>query len=210
VGSRRVVKSVDLAAEEGKDHYYPDGDLWTRYADEHRLADVIPKNHIIYGELIGFSGPDSPIQKGYTYQLPDGQARLYVYRVAMITDDGLTIDYSPEQMVTFCRDHDLDVVPTLWSGPHEDFVAEAWLERRFYDEWSKQVAVFNNAPVALSDKKLVDEGVCVRYDGPFGTYIVKAKSPSFLAYETKLLDAGVEDLESDEADADAPEEVAAA
>jgi hypothetical protein len=208
VGSRRVVKSVDFEADEGKDHYYSDGDLWTRYADQHGVADLIPKDHIVYGELIGFSSPGEAIQKGYTYDLPDGEAHLYVYRVAMVTTDGITIDYSAAQMEVFCADRGLTPVPILWAGPHEAFVAGDWLERRYYDEWSKSEAEFVRPPVPLSDKKLVDEGVCVRYDGPHGTYIVKAKSPSFLTYESKLLDAGVEDVEAAEGEETA-EDVAA-
>lgn len=198
VGSRRVVKSVDLSADEGKDHYYADGDLWTRFADEQKIADRIPKDHIVYGELVGFTGPGSPIQKGYTYDLPDGAARLYVYRVTVVTTDGMTVDYSPEQMRTFCEERGLTPVPVLWSGLHVDFNAEDWLERRYYDDCVHGLNHTSEVPVPLSDKKLVDEGVCVRYDGPFGTYIVKAKSPSFLEHETKLLDAGAEDLEADQ------------
>ncbi len=203
VGSRRVVKSVDFEADEGKNHYYDDGDLWTRYADEHKLAALIPKDHVVYGELVGFTGPGFPIQKGYTYGLLDGTARLHVYRVAVVTTDGLTVDYSTEQMETFCQDRGLAVVPVLWAGPHEHFVVGDWLERRYYDEWSRNEVTFTRPPVSLSDKKTVDEGVCVRYDGPHGPYILKAKSPSFLAFESKNLDAGVEDVEAEENEVDA-------
>lgn len=220
VGSRRVVKSVDLSAEEGKHHYYGDGDLWTRYADENNLADLIPRDHIVYGELVGFTGPtttevivdeetgepagvrdvEHPIQKGYTYGLPDGQAHLFIYRVSVVTADGVTIDYSPEQMRAFCADRGLDPVPVLWAGPHSEFDGQAWLERRYYDEWVKGEQ-FVMAPIRLSEAKLADEGVCIRYDGPYGTYITKAKSPSFVRHETMLLDAGTEDVESAEAEA---------
>ena len=198
VGSRRVVKSVDLKGDDGQQHYYGDGDLWTRYAAEHRIADLIPKDHVVYGELVGFVSPGQPIQKGYTYDLPDGQARLYVYRVAVVTADGHSIDYSTSQMEAFCEERGLAAVPVLWAGLHEQFMAGDWLERRYYDEWARSQATFVRQPVPLSDKKTFDEGVCVRYDGPHGTYIVKAKSPSFLVFESKALDAGVEDVESEE------------
>jgi hypothetical protein len=207
VGSRRVVKSVDLEAEEGKANWYADGDLWTRYADRQGLADRIPKDHIVYGELVGFTGPGSPIQKDYTYAEDDGHAKLYVYRVAVVTADGRTVDYSSEQMEMFCTEVGLTPVPVLWAGPHQIFSAEHWLEKRYYDDWATGRHNFNRPPVQLSDSKLVDEGICIRYDGPHGAYIVKAKSPSFFEHETKMLDAGTADLESDEAEA--PVEVAA-
>jgi hypothetical protein len=107
-------------------------------------------------------------------------------------------------METFCEERGLTPVPVLWAGLHSDFTAEHWLEKRYYDDWSTGRHTFLRAPIGLSHPKLVDEGVCIRYDGPFGTYIVKAKSPSFLEHETKALDAGTVDVEADEA-----EEVAA-
>jgi hypothetical protein len=203
VGSRRVVKSIDLSAEEGKDHYYADGDLWTRYADQNRLADLIPKDHIVYGELVGFTEAHQPIQKNYTYGANNGTAQLWVYRVSVVTADGTVIDYSPKQMEQFCADRDLNVVPVLWAGQHAEFDGTAWLERRYYDEWVASAgAAFPSRPLPLSDQKksTVDEGVCVRYDGPYGTYIVKAKSPSFVRHESEQMDAGAEDLEAEESE----------
>ncbi len=200
VGSRRVVKSVDLSAEEDKAHWYADGDLWTRFADHAGLKDRIPKDHIVYGELIGFSSPGSAIQSNYTYGLDDGQAELYVYRVAVVTTDGRIVDYGTEQMRMFCIEHGLKMVPVFWAGPHRDFSpqVQAWLDRKYYDEWSHGSTAYTllDAPLPLSDKKTVDEGVCVRYDGPHGAYILKAKSPVFLEHETRQLDAGTEDLEA--------------
>lgn len=201
VGSRRVVKSVDLEAEEGKANWYADGDLWSRYADRQGLADKIPKDHIVYGELVGFTGPGSPIQGNYTYDQEDGFAKLFVYRVAVVTTDGRIVDYGPAQMEMFCIEHGLTTVPILWSGPHYMFGATEWLDRRYYDEWSRgeTMVPFKSAPLPLSDKKTVDEGVCIRYDGPHGAYVLKAKSPIFLGHETKLLDAGTADVEELEA-----------
>lgn len=197
VGSRRVVKSVDLSADEGRNHYYADGDLWTRFADEDRIADRIPKDHIVYGELVGFTGKGSPIQKDYTYDCADGVATLFVYRVAVVTTDGHVVDYSHAQMAQWCAERGFATVPLLWQGKHADLIADNWLERRYYDEWMRhQDAYFPEAPVPLSNGQLRDEGICVRYDGPHGIYILKAKSPSFLEHETKMLDKGTEDMEA--------------
>lgn len=200
VGSRRVVKSVGLRADDGKEHFYEDGDLWTRYAADHNLAERIPQDHIVYGELVGFTGPGSAIQKGYTYGQADGTSKMYVYRVAVVTADGTVVDYSTPQMEQFCAEHDLAVVPVLWAGLHRDFGADGWLERRYYDDWVRNdlARPFLRCPVPLSDKKTVDEGVCIRYDGPYGAYVLKAKSPTFLQYESKMLDEGVEDVEAEQ------------
>lgn len=195
VGSRRVVKSVDLVADDGKQHYYA-GDLWTRWAAVNNLADRIPRDHVIYGELVGFTDDGAAIQKGYTYDAELNHAHLYVYRVAVIGTDGHVVDYSPEQMRQWCNERGLNTVPVLSAGPHDSYVISLWLERRYYDEWVQDPGRFVDCPIPLSDKKSVDEGICIRYDGPHGTYILKAKSPSFLEHETKQLDAGTDDMEA--------------
>lgn len=196
VGSRRVVKSVDLTAEEGKNSWYADGDLWTRHADALGLSTTLPKDHIVYGELVGFTGPGSQIQKGYTYGELDGNAKLYVYRVAMVSTDGRVVDYTHGQLELFCAEHGLTPVPVLWEGLHRDFDASHWLDRRYHERWSRLQQEFVQPPIPLSDKGTVDEGVCIRYDGPMGAFFTKAKSPIFLAHETKLLDAEALDLEA--------------
>lgn len=188
---------MDLSAEgQNQQHFYADGDLWTKYADEHKIADRIPKDHIIYGELVGFTSEGKAIQKNYTYDALPNQAMLYVYRVAVVTADGHTVDYSDAQMRQWCAERGFDTVPLLAWGDHVNFDPTIWLERRYYEEWMKQGLNWAEAPVPLSHQTLVDEGVCIRYDGPHGIYILKAKSPSFLEHESKVLDEGDADLEA--------------
>lgn len=69
---------------------------------------------------------------------------------------------------------------------------EQWIDRRLNDEFRHALALGDN-------KKLVDEGVCVRADG-LTPIILKAKSPIFLAHETKLLDQEVLDIETDQSE----------
>lgn len=72
-----------------------------------------------------------------------------------------------------------------------EFVPEEWIDLRLadvgYGRWPDALPLGPN-------KKLVDEGVCIRSDGLTPT-ILKAKSPIFLGHETALLDKGVENLE---------------
>lgn len=74
------------------------------------------------------------------------------------------------------------------------------MDMRYADHYDKTVAgtavaALIDRPISLSDKKSVDEGVCLRQDGLVPT-ILKAKSPKFFEYETKLLDSGEVDTES--------------
>lgn len=181
-GSRKVIKD---AHNPNQNHFYSE-DIWTREGEKY--AHLIPKNVIVYGELIGWVGENSPIQGGYTYNVPNGEAHLYVYRVAVVTADGHLFDLSWQGVKDFCTERGLKHVPELWSGRHSEFVAEDWLDRKFYQVGYPQA-------VPLSKDSPCDEGVCVRMDGQLPV-VLKAKSPVFLGFETASLDRGEVDLES--------------
>lgn len=200
VGSRMVVKSIDGEAESaGKEHFYAE-DLWSRYAAEHNLADLIPDGYIVYGELVGFTPDGAPIQKDYTYEAEPKQAQLYIYRVATVTPSGVVVDLPWPAVKAFATGIGVKYVPEIWTTLHRDFTADDWTDIVYYNVWSDNDAQPGaDVPVRLSNVKTVDEGVCVRYDGPNGIYILKAKSPIFLGHESKMLDEGAEDVESEEA-----------
>ncbi|WP_301119851.1 RNA ligase family protein [Mycolicibacterium fortuitum] len=192
-GSRRVIKGHD-----GNNHFY-DTDVWTEFGKT--IADRIPEGFLVYGELIGWTldgdGNASPIQKGYTYNVTTGQgAELYVYRVATINTAGIIADLSWEGVKEFCASAGLSHAPELatdviWAARDDDatiaYYTEQYLDLRLTDR-------YDNA-LPLSDRKTVDEGVCVRVEGVVPR-IFKARSPKFLEWETKALDRGDADLEA--------------
>lgn len=187
-GSRKVIKDPN---NPNQDHFYGT-DIWTEYGKQ--LEGLLPENYIVYGELIGWTPDGAPIQKNYTYQVPQRTADLYVYRVSVINGQGRPVDLAWPQVKEFCRDTGLKHVPELWAGYHGEFKVDNFIDTRFRDTG------YLHAVPLESNKKLVDEGVCVRVDG-LVPYILKAKSPVFLQHETKLLDKGEVDLESQESEA---------
>lgn len=180
-GSRKVIKDSN---NPNQDHFYGE-DIWT--IEGKKLDDIVPENFILYAELIGWTPSGSPIQKNYTYRIEQGTCELYVYRVAIVTNQGLLVDLSWDQVKEFCRDRDIKHVPELWTGRHQYFKAEDWMDKKYHEEG------FKNA-VPLDEQSPCDEGVCVRVDG-IAPYILKAKSPMFYEHETKMLDEEAEDLE---------------
>lgn len=197
-GSRKVIKDPHNPAQ---DHFYA-YDIWTTEGEKYEH--LIPKNVVIYGELIGWTKDGAPIQAGYTYDVPKGEAHLYVYRVAFVSEDGGLYDLSWEGVKEFSRERGLKHVPELWSGLHSEFRAEGWLDKVYSDEYLYDETVNDGytdprvgykypQALPLSKPGSVDEGVVVRAEGILPR-VFKAKSPVFLEHETKLLDKGVEVL----------------
>lgn len=183
-GSRKVIKDVN---NPNQNHFYTT-DIWT---DEGRkLEGLIPENFLLYGELIGWTPEATPIQKDYTYNLQPGVCELYVYRVAFINGQGVVVDLTFDQMVEFCRDRGINTVRELWRGKKKDLDVAVFSDKKYFDEGYLQA-------VPLSPESPVDEGICIRVDG-LAPYILKSKSPLFYEHETKMLDTGAEDLESEE------------
>ncbi|MEA9983666.1 RNA ligase family protein [Subtercola sp. RTI3] len=181
-GSRKVIKDAN---NPNQNHFYAT-DLWSEVGS--RFDDLVPENFLVYGEVVGWTKDGAPIQKNYTYNLPDRQSEMYVYRVAVITNQGRVVDLGWDQVKTFCTESGLKYVPELWRGRHADFDASAWID----------VVLHNTHPQAVPlspGKKLVDEGVVVRAEGK-APYLLKAKSPIFLQHESKMLDEEAVDIEA--------------
>lgn len=206
VGSRTVVKSIDGDTPDGKNHYYGDTDIWTHYAYANNLQHVIPQGYLVFGELVGWTPDGKAIQKSYTYECPQNEAKLYVYRVATVTESGVVTDLSWPAVKSFARGIGMATVPEFFTELHDseifEVVVDDLMDERYLDKFLLEIDPDNHTgerPIGLSNGGTVDEGICIRYDGPNGVYILKAKSPVFLGHESRMLDTGGEDLESEEA-----------
>lgn len=182
-GSRKVIKDANNPLSQ---HYYGT-DIYSE--EGKKYDDLIPENFVVYGELVGWTSDGGIIQKNYSYRLPQGTNELYVYRVAVVTNQGMLVDLSWAQVKEFCRDRGLKVVPELWAGKHKYFKVDDWVDKNFFKEGYKQA-------VPLDDASPCDEGVCVRVDG-IAPYILKAKGQAFFAHETKMKDQDAPDLEEE-------------
>lgn len=183
-GSRRVIKDTVTGRE--YQHYY-ESDIWNQWLV--KIKDLIPKDYIIYGEIIGWAG-ESAIQKGYTYQIPNGQSELYVYRITKMNPDGIGVDLSWNALMSFCNNAGLKYCPELWRGYHKEFDVKSYLDIKYKESGYLQC-------LPLDKEAPCDEGVVIRLEG-ITPYLLKAKSPEFIQYETKQLDKGVVDIETEE------------
>jgi hypothetical protein len=199
-GSRRSIKDPN---NPNLQHFYGDGgDVWTDYLK--RIEQTIPKGYVIYGEIVGFTKGGGPIQAGHTYGEQPGENRLYVYRVATVNPDGLISDLSWDQVRVFCQSRGLDTVPELWRGFKRDFDLALFVEQDFGLEHTYALdmgGLYVDRPVPLSKGGTgKDEGIAIRVErGGAVPLLFKYKNESHYLYETAQLDAGVVDLESQDA-----------
>jgi hypothetical protein len=194
-GSRRVIKDKNNPSHV---HFY-DTDIWT--TEGGKLKDLIPQGYLVYGELIGYTPEGAPLQSKYTYDVPHTQANLYVYRVAHINPEGVVTDLVYDQIVEFCRDRGLRVVPLLWRGKYKDFKPEDWVDYVAADgtEYSTLHKYHEDGypqAVPLSKDSECDEGVVIRAEG-LAPYTLKCKSATFMAYDQKNTQEGNLDMEEE-------------
>jgi RNA ligase len=187
--SRRVVKDMKRPDWETLDHYYKK-DLYNEALD--KVRHVIPKGYVIYAELIGWSG-DAPIQKNYTHRIPQGEFEMYVYRITNVNPDGLSVDLEWHQVKELCTLWGIKHVPEIWKGKKKDFSPDPYMDKKFVIDLG-----LTQCP-PLDDTAPCDEGLVIRVNG-VTPYLLKAKAPLFLGHETAILDEGVVDLESLEAE----------
>ena len=137
--------------------------------------------------------PDTstPIQSGYTYRIPVGVYEFFVYRVAVVTEDGGLYDLSWDGVREFCAARGLNHVPELWRGRKSEFDPTHWTDQRFAEAASAArltgVELFRDIPLPLADESPGDEGIIALREGvvPFA---LKVKSPVFLEAESRQMD----------------------
>jgi len=182
-GSRKVIKDINNPFHK---HFYS-YDLWSDVGMRD-FKDKLPENYVVYAEILGYTKDGGVIQKGYTYCIPMRESKVYVYRIAVVNAEGVSVDLSWDQLKDFCTQRGFSYVPEIWRGKVKDMDAMQWVDKRLFD-------TYRNCLSLGEDQNLVDEGVCIRRDGIIPT-ILKAKSPKFYEHETSLLDKGEIDLES--------------
>ncbi|AXC37935.1 RNA ligase [Microbacterium phage Jacko] len=196
-GSRKVIKDPKSTTQ---NHFYAT-DVWGEAAEVYGRG--LPKGFMVFGELVGFTADDAPIQKGYTYEAEKGQMHLYVYRVATVNEDGVLRDLSWDQVKNFAYAHGLKHTPELWRGPKAALVLENFAERNFRDVYEslmrgEYAQAYTDVPVALSKGGTgKDEGIVLRVDrGEDVPYLLKYKNNSFYLHEAEELDNEEETIEA--------------
>jgi hypothetical protein len=196
-GTRKTIR--DPKTEGPFDH-----DVWTIWNE--RISSAIPKNWVVYGEICGYAG-DKEIQPNFTYQESRGDSSFYVYRIAIVNEDGVSVDLGWDAVRQWCLHNGFEHVPEVHrcSKDNAQDIIDQMLDSRF----SELPIKTRDAMIPLDKQSVCDEGLCIRAERQT-PIILKAKSPLFLAYETKMIDEEKTGLEEEANEAGVESEEVAA
>lgn len=188
--SRRAIKDKN---NPGAQHFY-ESDVWALNGS--KLDGLLPQGYLVYGELVGWTPEGGNLQARYTYNVPHGLADLYVYRIAVMNPEGVVVDLTYDQIVEFCRDRGIKVVPLLWRGKYKDFDWKEWVDRFEEKTLHKYHEEGHANAIPLSKDSMCDEGVVIRAEG-LAPYTLKCKSETFDEFDNKNMAEGVLDMEEE-------------
>lgn len=173
-GSRRVTIA-------GNDGFYGSNDF--RHEVHKQLCPHLCKNQEIYYEIVGWPRPDAAPFMGevdttclndkaftkkygkkmiFHYGCEKGTYDFYIYRITEIDDDGdVVVEYSTDQIKTWCEKHDFKMVPLLYRG---------FLGKNAEDEITALVQKYCDGESTLAPHWR--EGCVIRRDNNAGQYDV--------------------------------------
>jgi hypothetical protein len=190
--SRTVIKNAD--PDKIHNHYYKE-DIWQEAFN--KLEGFLEDGMQIYGELAGYTPSGGMIQKGYDYGCEPGTHKEYVYRITSKNSDGTVCEWEMDEVYSFCEKNNINTVPLYYEGPAKNLfnipVDENW-KANFAKEMKTAFNMEKDCEFCRPGTPA--EGICVRVKGK-NFPATKLKSHRFLEKESKTLDAGEVDIESE-------------
>lgn len=192
--SRRVLKNGFLEIG-NKEHFYS-YDLWEDIAKS--LEPSIQESISVYGEAVGYTKSGAYIQDKFDYGCKAGQFKTYIYRITSTTPSGQVYEFSHNQVKEYCDRYGLNMVPELYYGKARDLYPELATDNHWNQNFLEQlIKDYLEGDCSICNNKVPDEGIVLRRD-IFDIDVYKLKSFRFLEFETKQLDKGAVDMETEE------------
>lgn len=195
--SRKVIKNEELNPD--SQHYYNE-DIWGIAHNE--VKDFLSKGMTFYYEIVGYLPNGGAIQKDYDYGCESTKHKVYIYRITSTNVDGKVIEFSAQQVQDFCKKNGLNAVPELYYGYAGELFSFQNLEDSSIEGWRNEFLAFikfqyNEKLCFMCENSVPEEGIVIRIEG-LECEAYKAKSNAFYERETKMLDKGEVDIESQE------------
>lgn len=175
------------------------------YAKDFRMEASEPflgklhKGETIYYEVAGYAGekpimgtvdneklgPEFVAKYGkktiFKYGCESGKFAIYVYRITMTNEDGVSIDYTWNAIEKRCEELNVKVVPVLFKGPATDFANYA-ADLDFDKNIECSANNYVQGPSVI-DTQHIKEGIVLRIEGTSCPKTYKHKSFEFKVLE---------------------------
>lgn len=180
-------------------------DIWTTVGES--LRGKLHKGETLYMECVGFLENGSYIQKDYDYGCVPGQHKVYVYRITRTNVDGIVTELPWNQVVARCKEIGVDQVPEIRYGRAGDVFNYVNCDFSGEQEWQDTLLsdlmkyYVCDQDSQFCNNKVPEEGIVVRVENGLSITNYKLKSYKFLVGETKQLDDGITDIETEQSEA---------
>ena len=210
--SRKVIKDRKLNPNLTKGYY--DCDIWNIAFNV--IEEYLQKGLTVYAEIVGYMPNGQMIQKDYDYKCVynpksfDYQkmtpkqmyhARLFdivVYRITYTNVDGKVFEFSTQQVKEFCKKYSLHSVKELYYGRAENLFPNLNINEHWHEEFLTNLRnMYLEQRSVLCNNNVPEEGIVLRREVN-GIDVYKLKSINFLEKESKMLDRGEIDIESNQ------------
>jgi hypothetical protein len=200
--SRRVIKNDDKEYN----HFYSE-DIWSIAGEQ--FKNKLHKGETVYFEILGYTSDGGYIQKDYDYGCKKGEHALQIYRITQTNVDGVVTELPWHQVVHRAKEIGIPTVPEIWYGKAVNaFNSEWWSEAGSFDMdiWQKDFLTFLSENYVYDQdsifckNKVPEEGVVVRVENGDGIENFKLKAFRFLQHESKMLDKGESDMETEQSE----------
>ncbi len=205
-GSRNVVKNKAFKDPKQSNHFYG-VNIWSEIMED--IKDLIPKGFTLYGEALGYTSTGEFIQKGFDYgcspktwntTADKPRRKIEVYRITQTNEDGVVTELSYPEIREFCNERGLTASHLFFYGKASDLYNTDYSTS--LETWSKGFVqylekLYNEKDCFMCELRVPEEGIVIRKDKLTGLESYKLKSFRFLEKETKQLDKGESDIESE-------------
>jgi hypothetical protein len=195
--SRCVIKNQNFLDSKDTGGFYKE-DIWKLAAD--KLFPFMFHGLSVYGEIVGYTPGGGFIQKDYDYGCEVGQHDIYIYRLTFTSANGHVYELPYNHVVAWANKNGVKAVETYYQGKAKDLYPDIPLNEFWHDEYlSRLIRDYLEKDCHICKNVVPDEGIVLRKDVPNDYQAFKLKSFKFLERETKELDAGKVDTESEQA-----------
>ena len=202
----KTPKGIEGRSFESTGSFYGNDNIWQSTFKQ--LKPFLTHGLTIYYEIVGFSEDGGIIQKDYDYGCEPKESNIFIYRITQTNDQGIMYEFSAKQVQDWCKMNGLTPVHEFYYGNVQNLLIYLYEKyegkKKFDEDWKSKLYEFLQKEYLEKDcfmckNKVPEEGIVLRIERPY-LEVYKLKSFKFNERETKQLDKGVIDIESQEND----------